>query len=56
MAVRAIFDQLGIRALSEAKMQAYAEKSIAEFNLINVPEENKGVLLEFAEMLVERQH
>jgi geranylgeranyl diphosphate synthase, type II len=56
MAVRAIYDQLGIRALSEAKMQAYAEKSITEFNLINVPEENKGVLLEFAEMLVERQH
>ncbi|TKB97790.1 polyprenyl synthetase family protein [Pedobacter cryophilus] len=56
MAVRAIYDQLGIRTLSESKMQSYAEKSITEFNLINVPGENKGVLLEFAEMLVERQH
>lgn len=55
-AVRAIYDQLGIRTLSESKMQSYAEKSISEFNLINVPIENKGVLLEFAEMLVERQH
>lgn len=55
-AVRAIYDQLGIRTLSESKMQSYAEKSISEFNLINVPLDNKGVLLEFAEMLVERQH
>ena len=55
-AVRAIYDQLGIKTLSESKMQSYAEKSITEFNLINVPKENKGVLLEFAEMLVERQH
>lgn len=55
-AVRAIYDQLGIRTLSESKMQSYAEKSISEFNLINVPLDNKGILLEFAEMLVERQH
>ena len=37
-------------------MQAYADKALKEFGLIKVNKENKVVLMEFAEMLVGRQH
>lgn len=55
-AVRCIYDQLGIRKLSDSTMQSYASVALTEFELIKVNQENKEVLLEFAEMLVGRQH
>ena len=55
-AVRAIYDSLGIRELAEKEMQTYAEKALKEFELIKVNKENKEVLMEFAEMLVGREH
>ena len=56
IAVKAIYDRIGIRELSDKVMQAYANKALKEFGLIKVKEENKEVLMEFAEMLVGRQH
>lgn len=55
-AVRCIYDQLGIRELSDSTMQSYANVALTEFEFIKVNQENKEVLLEFAEMLVGRQH
>ena len=56
VAVRTIYDRIGIRELSDVAMQAYAHKALKEFGLIKVKEENKDVLMEFAKMLVGRQH
>ena len=56
VAVRTIYDIIGIRELSDKTMQAYANKALVEFELIEVAKENKEVLMEFAEMLVGRQH
>ena len=54
IAVRGIYDKIGIKALSDQTMQAYATKALLEFKLIKVDEENKKVLTEFAEILVGR--
>ena len=54
IAVRTIYDRIGIRELSDKVMQAYANKALKEFGLIKVKEENKEVLMEFAKMLVGR--
>jgi len=56
VAVRAIYDRIGIRELSDIAMQAYADKALKEFELIKVGKGNKEVLMEFAEILVGRQH
>ena len=56
VAVRGIYDRIGIRALSDKTMQVYANKALKEFELIKVDEGNKEVLMEFAKMLVGRQH
>jgi hypothetical protein len=49
-ALRKIYDYLNIRALSETKMQSYAELALHAFNLIDVEIDNKKVLMEFMEM------
>jgi geranylgeranyl diphosphate synthase type II len=54
-AVREIYDTLKIRTLSETMMHSYAAKALDAFNLIGVPASNKKVLMEFMEMLVERE-
>ena len=54
IAVRTIYDRVGIRELSDVALQAYALKALKEFGLIKVKEENKEVLMEFAKMLVGR--
>jgi geranylgeranyl diphosphate synthase, type II len=54
-AVSAIYNLLEIRKLADEAMQTYANKALTAFELIDVKEENKKVLREFAEMLVGRQ-
>ena len=56
MAVRTIYDRIGIRKLSDKAMQSYANVVLAEFELIKVSDGNKEVLMEFAELLVGREH
>ncbi len=55
-AVRALYNQLNIRKLSEDVMQNYARLALEAFEKINVAVENKKTLLTFAEMLVEREN
>jgi len=54
-AVKALYNKLNIRNLSEEVMQHYAQLALAAFEKIDVPVENKKTLLNFAEMLVERE-
>jgi geranylgeranyl diphosphate synthase type II len=55
-AVSAIYDKLGIKALSESIMLSYADKANNAFNEINAPEHNKTILLAFADLLVKREN
>ncbi len=55
-AVRAIYDDLGIRERSESMMLSYADKAITAFNGINIPTDNKTTLLAFADLLIKREH
>lgn len=55
-AVTAIYNQLGIRSLAEQAMQNYAEKALKQLKAIQVPEERKTALREFAEQLLVREH
>ncbi len=54
--VSAIYDELGIKELSESIMLSYANKAILAFNRINTPEKNKSTLLDFANLLVMREN
>ena len=51
-----IYDRIGIKELHDIAMQAYADKALVEIGLNKVKVENKEVLMEFAELLVGRQH
>ncbi len=53
--VKKIYDVLDIRTLAEDMMKSFALNALKCFNSINVPLEDKGVLMEFAELLVERE-
>lgn len=55
-AVRAIYDNLGIKKLSENIMLSYADKAIIAFNSINIPSDNKITLLAFADLLIKREN
>lgn len=56
IAVRAIYDSLGIKQLSVNEMKSYNQKALSEFELIKVNNNKKEVLMEFAEMLMGREH
>lgn len=56
LAVRALYNQLNIRKLSEEVMHSYAKVALDAFEQIDVDVENKKTLLNFAEMLVEREN
>ena len=56
IAVRKIYDSLNIKEISEEIMHNYARKAIKVFDLIDTPAENKKTLMEFAELLVGREH
>lgn len=55
-AVKGIYDDLGIRDLSEKEMKIYAERGLTAFDQIEAPRENKTTLMEFAEMLIGREN
>ncbi len=55
-AVRHIYDKIGIKDLSENLMQSYAQQALDNLNKINASKENKSILMDFADMLVKREH
>ncbi len=54
-AVKAIYDQLGIRALTEAKMDEYFEAGFASLRQLEAPEERKQILRTFTGQLINRE-
>lgn len=54
-AVTAIYDQLGIRELTEAKMEEYFNAAFEGLNQLQVPEERKDLLLSFTHQLILRE-
>ncbi|WP_291777606.1 polyprenyl synthetase family protein [Cecembia sp.] len=55
-AVTAIYDQIGIKSITERKMQEYFEKGFAQFASLNAPKEEAfAVLLKITQDLVDRE-
>ncbi|MDB5000810.1 MAG: isoprenyl synthetase [Mucilaginibacter sp.] len=55
-AVTEIYNHLNIRQYAENEMQAYAEKAFEALEKINLPEENKQYLRDFADGLLVREY
>ncbi len=55
-AVTAIYNSLDIRQQAEREMQAYADKAFAALDAINLPEEHKQYLRDFADGLMVREN
>jgi geranylgeranyl diphosphate synthase type II len=55
-AVKSIYNQLNIREQAEAEMNQYAEKAMLSFEKINLPDERKVILKEFADALLVREY
>jgi len=55
-AVKAIYNQLSIREQAEAEMNKYAEMAMGNFEQINLPDERKSILKEFADALLVREY
>ncbi|WP_411162300.1 polyprenyl synthetase family protein [Mucilaginibacter sp. L3T2-6] len=55
-AVTAIYDSLSIRQLAEEAMQTYADKAFEALDAINLPENHKQYLRNFADGLLVREH
>ncbi|WP_017730089.1 polyprenyl synthetase family protein [Nafulsella turpanensis] len=53
-AITAIYEQLGIRALTEAKMNEYFEQAFSLLDQLELPEERKKRLLSFTHQLIMR--
>ena len=53
-AVKAIYDQFGIENLTREQIRFYFERSLDEFNKINVPEDRKSDLMELITYLMNR--
>ncbi len=54
-AVTAIYDQLGIREITEARISDYFARGFANFDQINADPDRKSLLIQFARQLVERE-
>jgi len=54
-AVTSIYDNLGIRQLAEGAMQTYADKAFEALDAINLPENHKQYLRDFADGLLVRE-
>ena len=54
-AVTAIYDQLGIRQLTEARINEYFARGFANFDQVNADPNRKTLLIQFARQLVERE-
>lgn len=55
-AVKAIYNNLGVKTLSENTMHTYAQKALDALVQINTPKENKQVLEAFADLLIKREN
>lgn len=55
-AVKAIYNNLGVKTLSENTMHTYAQKAMDALTQINTPKENKQVLEAFADLLIKREN
>ncbi|OAQ39834.1 isoprenyl synthetase [Pedobacter psychrophilus] len=55
-AVRNIYNNIGIKDLSENLMQSYAQLALDNLDKINASQENKSTLMDFADMLIKREH
>ncbi|MEO5909398.1 MAG: polyprenyl synthetase family protein [Pelobium sp.] len=55
-AVRNIYDELNIRALSSQQMDFYASKAMTAFEKINASVEKKKVIMDFSELLLKREN
>lgn len=54
-AVTAVYEQLGIRALTEARMNEYFEEAFNILDQLGLPEERKSRLLSFTRQLIMRE-
>jgi geranylgeranyl diphosphate synthase type II len=54
-AVKAIYDRLEIEQLTREQIRLYFEKSLDEFNKINIPEDRKSDLMVLATYLMNRE-
>jgi geranylgeranyl diphosphate synthase, type II len=54
--VTAIYNRLGVRTLAEEKMNLFFEKGLEALKNMNVSEERKRPLYEFAAIIMEREH
>ena len=54
-AVTAIYDQLGIRQLTETRINEYFARGFANFDQVNADPNRKNLLIQFARQLVERE-
>lgn len=55
-AVKAIYNKLNIREQAEAEMNKYAEMAMDNLERINLPDERKSILKEFADALLVREY
>jgi geranylgeranyl diphosphate synthase type II len=55
-AVKEIYNNLGVKILSENTMHTYAQKAMDALEKINTPQENKKVLEAFADLLIKREN
>ena len=55
-AVKGIYNQLSIRAHAEDEMNKYAQMAMQNLESINLSDERKSILKEFADMLLVREH
>jgi geranylgeranyl diphosphate synthase type II len=56
VAVTSIYDQLQVRQHAEKAMQTYADKAFSALDAINLPDEHKQYLRDFADGLMIREH
>lgn len=54
-AITAIYDQLGIQQLTEARINDYFSRGFANFDRVNADPDRKKLLVQFARQLVERE-
>ena len=54
-AVTAIYDQLGIRQLTESRITGYFDRGFANFDQVDADPDRKKLLIQFARQLVERE-
>jgi len=55
-AVRAIYDAIGIEALTKAKMNEYFDHGFSDLEQLDIEEEKRASLKRFAEYLIDREH